>query len=34
MARTEALLARYAPHRTMAAAHLWASLNPATQENA
>ncbi|MDL2354761.1 MAG: DNA-3-methyladenine glycosylase 2, partial [Pseudomonadota bacterium] len=29
MARTEALLARYAPHRTMAAAHLWASLHPA-----
>lgn len=28
MARTEALLARYKPHRTMAAAHLWASLNP------
>jgi DNA-3-methyladenine glycosylase II len=27
MARTEALLARYAPHRTMAAAHLWASLH-------
>jgi DNA-3-methyladenine glycosylase II len=26
MVRTEALLARYAPHRTMAAAHLWASL--------
>ncbi len=26
MARTETLLARYAPHRTMAAAHLWASL--------
>lgn len=26
MARTEAILARYAPHRTMAAAHLWASL--------
>ena len=26
MPRTEALLARYAPHRTMAAAHLWASL--------
>jgi DNA-3-methyladenine glycosylase II len=26
MARTEALLARYRPHRTMAAAHLWASL--------
>ena len=30
IARTEALLARYAPHRTMAAAHLWASLAPAT----
>jgi DNA-3-methyladenine glycosylase II len=28
IARTEALLARYAPHRTMAAAHLWASLHP------
>ena len=28
MARTEQLLARYAPHRTMAAAHLWASLHP------
>ena len=27
MARTEALLARYKPHRTMAAAHLWASLS-------
>ena len=27
MARTEALLARYKPHRTMAAAHLWATLN-------
>ena len=27
MARTEAFLARYAPHRTMAAAHLWASLS-------
>jgi DNA-3-methyladenine glycosylase II len=26
MARTEALLACYSPHRTMAAAHLWASL--------
>ncbi|MDB5959974.1 MAG: repair protein [Massilia sp.] len=26
MARTEALLARWAPHRTMAAAQLWASL--------
>ena len=29
MVRTEALLARYAPHRTMAAAHLWASLQNA-----
>jgi len=28
MARTAALLARYQPHRTMAAAHLWASLAP------
>ncbi|SFV12050.1 DNA-3-methyladenine glycosylase 2 [Pseudoduganella namucuonensis] len=28
MARTEAILKRYAPHRTMAAAHLWASLHP------
>ncbi|HEU4846056.1 MAG TPA: DNA-3-methyladenine glycosylase 2 [Burkholderiaceae bacterium] len=28
MARTEQLLARYRPHRTMAAAHLWASLHP------
>ncbi|MET0266898.1 MAG: DNA-3-methyladenine glycosylase 2 [Duganella sp.] len=28
MARTEQILARYAPHRTMAAAHLWASLHP------
>ena len=27
IARTEALLARYKPHRTMAAAHLWATLN-------
>lgn len=27
IARTEALLARYKPHRTMAAAYLWASLN-------
>ena len=27
IARTEALLARYQPHRTMAAAHLWASLH-------
>jgi DNA-3-methyladenine glycosylase II len=27
MARTEALLAHYQPHRTMAAAYLWASLN-------
>jgi DNA-3-methyladenine glycosylase II len=30
MARTEALLERYKPHRTMAAAHLWASLHPKT----
>ncbi|MGZ8319213.1 MAG: DNA-3-methyladenine glycosylase family protein [Telluria sp.] len=28
MPRTEALLAQYKPHRTMAAAHLWASLAP------
>ncbi len=28
MPRTEQILARYAPHRTMAAAHLWASLHP------
>ncbi len=28
MARTEALLAQYAPHRTMAAAYLWSSLAP------
>ena len=27
MARTETLLAQWAPHRTMAAAHLWASLS-------
>ena len=27
MARTEALLAQYKPHRTMAAAHLWATLS-------
>jgi DNA-3-methyladenine glycosylase II len=27
MTRTEALLAQWAPHRTMAAAHLWASLS-------
>lgn len=26
--RTEKILARYSPHRTMAAAHLWASLHP------
>jgi DNA-3-methyladenine glycosylase II len=29
MARTESLLERYKPHRTMAAAYLWASLNHA-----
>ncbi|MDQ1922593.1 DNA-3-methyladenine glycosylase family protein [Massilia pseudoviolaceinigra] len=34
MARTEALLARYAPHRTMAAAHLWTSLHPRVDEQA
>ena len=34
MARTEALLARYAPHRTMACAHLWASLHPVATNNA
>ena len=28
MPRTEKILARYSPHRTMAAAHLWASLHP------
>ena len=28
MPRTEQILARYTPHRTMAAAHLWASLHP------
>lgn len=28
IARTEVLLARYAPHRTMAAAYLWRSLAP------
>ena len=32
MPRTEQILARYAPHRTMAAAHLWASLNPRQEE--
>jgi DNA-3-methyladenine glycosylase II len=26
--RTEQILAQYSPHRTMAAAHLWASLHP------
>jgi DNA-3-methyladenine glycosylase II len=28
MPRTEKILQRYSPHRTMAAAHLWASLHP------
>jgi DNA-3-methyladenine glycosylase II len=28
MPRTEKILAKYSPHRTMAAAHLWASLHP------
>lgn len=30
--RTEEILARYSPHRTMAAAHLWASLHPRDQD--
>jgi len=30
--RTEEILARYSPHRTMAAAHLWASLHPRAEE--
>jgi DNA-3-methyladenine glycosylase II len=34
MARTEKILARYAPHRTMAAAHLWASLHPRKDDSA
>jgi DNA-3-methyladenine glycosylase II len=34
MARTEALLERYRPHRTMAAAHLWASLSASGSANA
>jgi DNA-3-methyladenine glycosylase II len=33
MARTEQFLARYRPHRTMAAAHLWASLHPRPEGN-
>ena len=32
MARTEVLLERYKPHRTMAAAHLWASLHPKPED--
>ncbi|MES2316204.1 MAG: DNA-3-methyladenine glycosylase 2 [Pseudomonadota bacterium] len=34
IARTEALLARYKPHRTMAAAHLWASLHAPAEKDA
>ncbi len=34
IARTEALLAAYRPHRTMAAAHLWASLHPRAGDQA
>jgi DNA-3-methyladenine glycosylase II len=34
MARTEALLAQWAPQRTMAAAHLWASLSSAAHDQA
>jgi DNA-3-methyladenine glycosylase II len=30
--RTEEILARYSPHRTMAAAHLWASLHQRTDD--
>ncbi|WP_343729028.1 DNA-3-methyladenine glycosylase 2 [Duganella sp.] len=30
--RTEEILARYSPHRTMAAAHLWASLHPRDED--
>jgi DNA-3-methyladenine glycosylase II len=32
MPRTEKILAQYSPHRTMAAAHLWASLHPRAAE--
>jgi DNA-3-methyladenine glycosylase II len=32
MPRTEKILAQYSPHRTMAAAHLWASLHPREAE--
>jgi DNA-3-methyladenine glycosylase II len=32
MPRTEEILKRYAPHRTMAAAHLWASLHPRAED--
>jgi DNA-3-methyladenine glycosylase II len=32
MPRTEQILAQYSPHRTMAAAHLWASLHPRDPE--
>ena len=32
MARTEKILKQYSPHRTMAAAHLWASLHPRAAE--
>ena len=32
IARAEQILARYAPHRTMAAAHLWASLHPRAED--
>lgn len=31
IARTEAILAQYQPHRSMAAAHLWASLHPRSE---
>lgn len=34
IAQTEAFLKQYRPHRTMAAAHLWASLHPRDAEKA
>lgn len=34
IAQTEAFLKQYSPHRTMAAAHLWASLHPRDAEKA
>ena len=34
MSRTEKILQQYSPHRTMAAAHLWASLHPRSDAGA